>query len=121
MLIQRDNGLAPAKGDRPKEGAWTQASLSDTAELVALLERVVSAMAKYGYPPRTRRELRLVLEEAVVNGLRHGPGPQSRRRSDDGRCGFKRLSEADARSILLGLGCQGYLRIAKHFIQNLLR
>ena len=80
MLIPRDARLAPARVDGPNEGPWTQTSLSDTAEVVPLLERVVSTMAEYGYPPRTCRELRLALEEAVINGLRHGNGGDASKR-----------------------------------------
>jgi serine/threonine-protein kinase RsbW len=39
-----------------------------------LLECVVAQMAAHDYPRRSRQELRLALEEAVVNGLRHGNG-----------------------------------------------
>jgi serine/threonine-protein kinase RsbW len=62
------------------DGLWTQVSLSAAAEIVPLLERVVAGMAGQGYPPRTCREMRLALEEAIVNGLRHGNGGDPTRR-----------------------------------------
>jgi serine/threonine-protein kinase RsbW len=62
------------------ESDWTDDSvgieigLSVSAEVVPLLDQVEAAMAEQGYPSRTCWELRLVLEEAIVNGLKHGNG-----------------------------------------------
>jgi serine/threonine-protein kinase RsbW len=65
----------PPPGDwLPDTWPWTKAELRRGAEVVPLLERVVARMAEYGYPRRSCNELRLALEEAVVNGLRHGNG-----------------------------------------------
>jgi serine/threonine-protein kinase RsbW len=55
-------------------GVGTEMSLSSTAEVAPLLDRVMATMVEHGYPRRTCFELRLVLEEAIVNGLKHGNG-----------------------------------------------
>jgi serine/threonine-protein kinase RsbW len=60
---------APAAGR-----AWARVSLRHDEEVVPLLERVTAAMSLLGYPPRDVIGLRLALEEAVVNGLKHGNG-----------------------------------------------
>lgn len=56
----------------PSESPWRQMSLSHSAEVVPLLEQVLTAMGEHGYSSRCCFELRLALEEALVNGLRHG-------------------------------------------------
>jgi serine/threonine-protein kinase RsbW len=48
--------------------------LRRTAQVTPLLDAVLAAMDKQGYTPANCRELRLVLEEAIVNGLKHGNG-----------------------------------------------
>lgn len=53
---------------------WRQARLRHEEELVPLLDAVVEAMAGAGYTARDCRDMRLALEEAVVNGLKHGNG-----------------------------------------------
>jgi serine/threonine-protein kinase RsbW len=55
-------------------GVAIEVSLSIAAEVVPLLDQVVAAMDELGYPSRTCWELRLILEEAIVNGLKHGNG-----------------------------------------------
>jgi serine/threonine-protein kinase RsbW len=49
-------------------------SLRRGDEAVPLLDRIEAAMTELGYPPADMRALRLALEEAIVNGLRHGNG-----------------------------------------------
>ena len=64
---------SPSPGNWLSESwMWTKAELRRSAEVTPLLERVVGRMAEQGYPRRSCQELRLALEEAVVNGLRHG-------------------------------------------------
>jgi serine/threonine-protein kinase RsbW len=53
---------------------WTRVSLRRGPEVVPLLEQVAAAMTLLGYRPRDVTGLRLALEEAIVNGLRHGNG-----------------------------------------------
>jgi serine/threonine-protein kinase RsbW len=60
-----------------EDGVGTEVSLSIAAEVVLLLDRVETAMIELGYSPRTCWEVRLVLEEAIVNGLKHGNGGDS--------------------------------------------
>jgi serine/threonine-protein kinase RsbW len=58
-----------------EDGDWNpcrQVILSQTSEVAPLLEQVEAEMVGRGYSERFCRELRLVLEEALVNGLRHG-------------------------------------------------
>jgi serine/threonine-protein kinase RsbW len=55
-------------------GPWTEVRLSRSEEVVPALEMVLSAMAKHGFSAREQRDLRLALEEAVVNGIKHGNG-----------------------------------------------
>ena len=56
----------------PDTWPWTNAELRRSAEVSPLLECLVARMAEHGYPRRSCHEVRLALEEAVVNGLRHG-------------------------------------------------
>jgi serine/threonine-protein kinase RsbW len=49
-------------------------SLRRAEEMGPLLDDVSAALARLGYPPRDCLGVRLALEEAVVNGLRHGNG-----------------------------------------------
>jgi serine/threonine-protein kinase RsbW len=55
-------------------GPWTEVRLSRSEEVVPVLEMVLAAMTEHGFSARDRRDLRLALEEAVVNGLKHGNG-----------------------------------------------
>lgn len=60
--------------DGPSESPWREASLSHAAEVVPLVEQVLEEMIDHSYSSRFCNELRLALEEALVNGLRHGNG-----------------------------------------------
>jgi serine/threonine-protein kinase RsbW len=64
-----DRGLSPDPVLPVRE-----VSLRRSEEVSPLLDDVIAGMAGHGYPPRTCWEWRLALEEAVVNGLRHGNG-----------------------------------------------
>ena len=55
-------------------GYGAQVSLCRGEEVVPLLDEVAATMTALGYTPREVAGLRLGLEEAVVNGLRHGNG-----------------------------------------------
>ena len=74
MLIQAMVVQAKAAQSRTSGGAWEETSLSAAAEVVPFLDRVEAAMTDLGNSPRTCWELRLVLEEAIVNALKHGNG-----------------------------------------------
>jgi serine/threonine-protein kinase RsbW len=56
------------------EGPEREASLRRAEEVSPLIESVVAALAGLGYSPRDCMGVGLALEEAVVNGLRHGNG-----------------------------------------------
>jgi serine/threonine-protein kinase RsbW len=58
----------------PFDGLDQEAQVFRIEELTPFLERVESEMVEKGHCKRTRRELRLVFEEAIVNGLKHGNG-----------------------------------------------
>jgi serine/threonine-protein kinase RsbW len=66
----RTGGMA--RPDRPRRTPWQRASLSCLGDVVPTVEAVVAAMAAAGYVDNDRFAMRLALEEAVVNGLRHG-------------------------------------------------
>ena len=63
---------APELAMRVNRRSWTEVELRRSAELEPLLEQVVAAMVAQDYSRRTCWEMRLALEEAIVNGLRHG-------------------------------------------------
>jgi serine/threonine-protein kinase RsbW len=62
----------PGESVSPFKGASREASLSRDDEVVPVLEDVMVVLAEHGYPIRDRAAVRLALEEAIVNGLRHG-------------------------------------------------
>jgi serine/threonine-protein kinase RsbW len=55
-------------------GPWSEVSLRRAEDMGPLLEGVSAALARLGYPSRDCLGVRLALEEAVINGLRHGNG-----------------------------------------------
>lgn len=74
MLAQAESVMTRMESHGMDGGGGTERSLSRAAEVVPLLDQVEAAMIESGYPPRTCWEVRLVLEEAIVNGLKHGNG-----------------------------------------------
>jgi serine/threonine-protein kinase RsbW len=64
--------LAGGKGPARLSAFWRDVSLHRAEELVPFLEEVVDTLAALGYPEHDRHGVRLALEEAIVNGLRHG-------------------------------------------------
>jgi len=77
MQITSNEGPAvePAGEGAPAwrpEGPFREVSLRRAEEAAPLLEDVAAALAGLGYSPRDCMGVRLALEEAVVNGLRHG-------------------------------------------------
>ena len=59
---------------------WQQASVRRDDEIAPLIDQVAAAMAAHDYPHRSCWEMRLVLEEALSNALRHGNGGDPARR-----------------------------------------
>jgi len=53
---------------------WRQASVRRDDEIALLIDQVAAAMAAHDYPQRCCWEMRLVLQEALSNALRHGNG-----------------------------------------------
>lgn len=69
---------APHPGSRkPNEshGApWHEENVRGIAEVTALSDRITALMVQAGFSDKDLFGMRLALEEAVVNGIRHGNG-----------------------------------------------
>jgi len=74
MLMRADDILPAKKSHETEDGRYREVSLRRTDEVVPFLDDVEAAMVERGYPARACFDLRLVLEEAIVNGLKHGNG-----------------------------------------------
>jgi serine/threonine-protein kinase RsbW len=76
MLMTNEAPPAPVGGTaqlgQHRGTTWQWASLSCLGEVIPTVEAVVAAMAAQGYADKDRFAMRLALEEAVVNGLKHG-------------------------------------------------
>ena len=72
MLVHTQGKVVRMESHGMDSDVGTEVILTSAAEVVPLLDRVETAMIELGYPSRTCWELRLVLEEAIVNGLKHG-------------------------------------------------
>ena len=71
-LLERLAGGGP---DRPAGGPGGQEEvLRGLGEVTPAARRVEAAMAERGYPERDRFAVRLALEEALVNAVKHGNG-----------------------------------------------
>ncbi len=71
---------APSRPARRHDTPWRRVSLSGLGEVVPAVEAVVAVMAAEGYAERDLFAMRLALEEAVINGVKHGNrGDPSRR------------------------------------------
>jgi serine/threonine-protein kinase RsbW len=57
---------------RNRDGKWCRMHVKTAAETTRVTEAVVAAMAAAGYPDTDRFAVRLALEEAIVNGVKHG-------------------------------------------------
>jgi serine/threonine-protein kinase RsbW len=55
---------------RPED--WQQRTFRSTAEVPALLDDVIAAMGALAYPVKDLFAVRLALEEALVNAVKHG-------------------------------------------------
>jgi serine/threonine-protein kinase RsbW len=64
--------LAEDKGPRRLAAFWRDVSLHRTEEVALFVDEVVAILAGLGYSARDYHGVRLALEEAIVNGLRHG-------------------------------------------------
>src|SRR6516225_763376 len=76
--MRKEVANEPARSDRSRPsrvtGLFGEVNLCRPEEAAPFLEAVAAALAALGYPPRDCLGVRLALEEAVVNGLRHGNG-----------------------------------------------
>jgi serine/threonine-protein kinase RsbW len=57
-----------------------EVTLRGAADVMPFLDDLVAALARMGYPSRDCAGVRLALEEAIANGLRHGNGGDTTRR-----------------------------------------
>jgi serine/threonine-protein kinase RsbW len=75
MYSPRDRtGPTGTADDLKFQDGWHLAHLSATQEIVALLDTVADAMTGLGFPDQDAFGVRLALEEALVNSVRHGHG-----------------------------------------------
>jgi serine/threonine-protein kinase RsbW len=51
---------------------WSSSQLSSTNEMIHLIEAVIAKMASLGYSDKDIFGMRLTLEEALVNSVKHG-------------------------------------------------
>jgi serine/threonine-protein kinase RsbW len=73
MLTRSQNGPRRKMGmPRDRREEWSCTDVRTAAETCRVAEAVVAAMAAAGYPENDRFAVRLALEEAVVNGVKHG-------------------------------------------------
>jgi serine/threonine-protein kinase RsbW len=63
---------APSPRSVWQEAADNVATLCSAEEVIPLVETVTTAMAGAGYRERDIFDLRLALEEAIINGVKHG-------------------------------------------------
>jgi serine/threonine-protein kinase RsbW len=54
------------------DGCWQQASVHTTADMATVLDAVALAMQAEGYSERDCFGMRLALEEALLNAVKHG-------------------------------------------------
>lgn len=60
--------------------SWYQRGVRTTAEIGEVIEAVAAAMAAAGYLDKDRFAVRLALEEAIVNAIKHGHQGDSTKR-----------------------------------------
>jgi serine/threonine-protein kinase RsbW len=65
-------GVMMFQAPRPTPAGWTQRTFRRTEEVVPLLDAVASQLRAAGFPDREVFGVRLALEEAMVNAVRHG-------------------------------------------------
>jgi serine/threonine-protein kinase RsbW len=69
---------APSSGSQKPNGSlgdqWHEEKVRHTLEVTALCDRLTNLMAQAGFADKELFAMRLALEEAVVNGIRHGNG-----------------------------------------------
>ena len=71
MSLPRLESYPPKTLESQKDFRF-QTSVRTTEEMVRLIETVIRAMAEAGYSKKDQFAIRLALEEAIVNGIKHG-------------------------------------------------
>ena len=72
IFTLRTSSIPPGiNGEASYEG-WCHESVSSAREVDRVLERLAAALAGVGYPTRDVFSVRLAVEEAIVNALKHG-------------------------------------------------
>lgn len=71
---------ASTRSQPTRERYWRRAQLSTAAELPDILNAVLGAMTEIGYSSKDIFGVRLALEEALVNAIKHGHGNDPRKR-----------------------------------------
>ncbi len=80
--------------------AQHQLALHATGEVAAAINRVLDALRPFDYPERARFGIRLALEEALVNAIRHG------HRNDPKKTVYVRF-QADAEQLMVEVEDEG--------------
>jgi serine/threonine-protein kinase RsbW len=62
----------PTSQARPACDEWRKQSLRSSDEITGVIEALVAEMAAAGFPPKDLFAVRLALEEALVNAVKHG-------------------------------------------------
>lgn len=60
---------SPSSGQR---SAWRRQTASTVQDVIPIVEAIAAAMQELGYSQRDVFGMRLAVEEAIVNGVRHG-------------------------------------------------
>jgi serine/threonine-protein kinase RsbW len=65
---------APHPGSQAPNASWHEENVRSIAEVAGLSDRIAALMSRAGFSEKDLFGVRLALEEAVVNGIRHGNG-----------------------------------------------
>ena len=80
MFSSRQKACSQATAPASRPDGWHTAGLRATAEVERVVEAVLTDMAAAGYPTDDQFAMRLALEEACVNAIKHGHGGDPRKR-----------------------------------------
>jgi serine/threonine-protein kinase RsbW len=70
MFSARVDGCPPGVELRPDD--WRRCTYRAADEVPALLDRIAAEMERFDYPKKDQFGVRLALEEAMVNAVKHG-------------------------------------------------
>jgi len=74
LSTRRESGRQEAMDHLPCPEGWQRARVNTAAAGLQLNDVVLAALAREGYPERDLFAIRLSLEEAIINGIKHGNG-----------------------------------------------